>query len=67
MHVPAVRIEFVSHYSLSTGKCWVEFVRVHAMKADSDSKLTAPPILNLSDQFNSLAVLPVGKNPVSIT
>jgi len=47
----------VSHYSLSTGKCWVEFVRVYAMKADSDSRVIAPPILNLSARWKSVVSL----------
>jgi len=54
-HVPALRIEVLCHYSLSTGKWWVEFVRVHAMKADGDSKVITPPFLNLSARWKSAA------------
>ena len=46
-----------SYYSLSTGKCWVEFVRVHAMEADSDSWVITPPILNLGARWMSVVSL----------
>jgi hypothetical protein len=44
-------------YSSSTGKCWVEFVRVHCIKADRDSRVKNPPILNLHARWMSVVSL----------